>query len=138
MILQPCPTTGRAPMSRYSRFLDFYRIEAQCCDTHVIHTTLVNDRSQIDVRRVKQTRRWDDVGRIGFGLFGEIWLQRSDGEERAIKKLAKYKLAEFGIDYKKELDALIKFNNPRVPISFIVTLILLPRPDLLMKRRQIP
>ena len=74
----------------------------------------MNDRSQNNARRVKQARRWDDVGRIGFGLFGEVWLQRSDGEDRAVKKLAKSKLEDFGIDYKKELDALIKFNNPRV------------------------
>ena len=87
----------------------------------MIHTTTVNDRACKQVQKVKVERRWDNVVRIGHGAFGEVWLQRSGREERAIKKLPKYRMEDSGIDYRRELDALAKFNNPRVRKSPLVS-----------------
>lgn len=101
-------------MSGFSELLDFFRIEAQCCESHVIHTTTVKDRTRNDARSVRIQRRWDNVTRIGHGAFGEVWLQKSEGDERAVKKLSKYGMEHSGIDYRRELEALTKFNNPRV------------------------
>ena len=94
-------------MPPYSDLLDFYK----CSESHVIHTSYVNDRSQ-SVQRVKVEQRWDNVKHIGHGAFGEVWLQKGEkGAERAVKQLSKYRMEDLGIDYGRELDALAKFNT---------------------------
>ena len=94
-------------MPPYSDLQDFYKLQAECSESHVIHMLYVKDRSQ-SVPRVKVEQRWDNV-------FGEVWLQKGEkGAERAVKPLSKYRMEDLGIDYERELDALAKFNTPRV------------------------
>lgn len=101
-------------MPPYSDLQDFYKLQAECSESHVIHMLYVKDRSQ-SVQRVKVEQRWDNVKRIGYGAFGEVWLQKGEkGAERAVKQLSKYRMEDLGIDYERELDALAKFNTPRV------------------------
>lgn len=98
----------------HSDLLDFYKLQADCSENHVIHTSYVKDRAK-SVQRVRVEQRWDNVKRIGHGTFGEVWLQKGDkGAERAVKKISKYRMEDLDIDYKRELDALAKFNTPRV------------------------
>ena len=97
-----------------SDLLDFFRLPAECWESHVIHGSNSKDRKR-SVERIKKEDRWDNVKRIGHGSYGEVWLQRTKfGAERAVKKLAKFRMEESGIDYKRELYALAKFNNLRV------------------------
>ena len=115
-------------MPPYSDLLDFYKLQAECSESHVIHTSYVKDRSQ-SVQRVKVEQRWDNVKRIGHGAFGEVWLQKGEkGAERAVEQLSKYRMEDLEIDYERELDALAKFNTPRVssrshnlPLTFPAT-----------------
>ena len=92
---------------------EIYRLQADCFEHHVIHTSYHSDRAR-NVRKVKIERRWDNTTRIGHGSFGEVWLQKSQGDERAVKKLSKYRMEDLGIDYRKELDAMACFSRPRV------------------------
>ena len=83
----------------YSDLLDFYKLQAECSESHVIHTSYVKDRSQ-SIQRVKVEQRWDNVKRIGHGAFGEVWLQKGEkGAERTVKQLSKYRMGDLGIDY---------------------------------------
>ncbi len=99
---------------------EIYRLQAECFDNHVIHTSYQSDRAR-NVRKVKIERRWNDTTRIGHGSFGEVWLQTSDGDERAVKKLSKFRMEDLGIDYRRELDAMAWFSRPRVkePLSHL-------------------
>lgn len=66
------------------------------------------------MRKVKVERRWDNTKQIGHGSFGEVWLQKSEGDERAVKKLYQFRLKNLGVDYLRELDAMACLSRPRV------------------------
>ena len=102
-------------MPAHSNLRDIYRLQAECFENHVIHISYQSDRAR-NVRKVKIERRWDNTVRIGHGSWSEVWLQKSNGEDRAVKKLSKHKMEDLGIDYRRELDAMASLSRPRVHI----------------------
>lgn len=99
-------------MSTYSYLIDSFRLEAQCAHDHVVHTTTRRDRASNHKIRVDQ--RWDNVEQIGHGAMGQVVLQTLGEKKRAVKKIYKQQVEYYGIDYKRELDALATFSSPLV------------------------
>jgi len=59
---------------------------------------------------VKTEKRWTKERDLGFGGFGEVWLEKNQlGDTRAVKDVKKKRSA--GVDYYKELLAMAKLSK---------------------------
>lgn len=84
-----------------------------------------NEGSRFQQRgTVQQTElRWRRCEDIGVGSFGEV--HREEAEEcgqvksRAVKVLQRRRLVHMGVDYKKELDAMIELSQPSFVHRFV-------------------
>ncbi|KAK2760894.1 hypothetical protein FQN54_002134 [Arachnomyces sp. PD_36] len=94
--------------------VDHFKQEVEFEEGCTIHVEYRSDRSR-GVRREKVLKRWYREQRIGFGAFGDIWLEEQrDGDEvkkRAVKIIDKDKMKYLQVDYKKELLALAKLSK---------------------------
>ena len=90
--------------------LDRHKLNSQCHENHVIHISYVSDPSR-GRSKVKVEETWTQIKEIGRGIFGDVWLQKNDTRSRAVKILRKRGLARHKIDYRRELEALAKFED---------------------------
>jgi len=59
---------------------------------------------------VKTEKRWTKQKDLGFGGFGEVWLEKNQfGGTRAVKGVKKNRSAD--VDYDKELLAMAKLSK---------------------------
>lgn len=91
-----------------SDLIDHFRLDAQHqgdCTLEIIRTAQPHGR-----RIIQSEKRWIKQGELGYGTFGEVWLEKNQkGEARAIKAIKKRKNP--GIDYYKELLAMAKLSK---------------------------
>lgn len=60
--------------------------------------------------------RWGKDKELGVGSFGEVWRERElGGELRAVKTITKFILKSCKIDYKRELQVLVKVKDVPYP-----------------------
>jgi serine/threonine protein kinase len=99
-------------MSTNLDLLEHYALNAEELDGPVIHKCFVSDPPR-GLRKVEVKEIWDNVRIVGHGSFGEVWLQkRRDFEaKRAVKVLRRYQMQYSNVDYKRELEALAKFDK---------------------------
>lgn len=75
-------------------------------------------------RKVKKEQRWVRERTIGTGGGGTVWLEKLTAEDegdvrlRAVKEIKKEPQQFKRVDYSRELEAMAKFSNPRVPDPF--------------------
>lgn len=68
---------------------------------------------------MRTEKRWTKESELGYGTFGEVWLEKNQkGEARAVKGVKKRK--DTGIDYYKELLAMAKLSKVRFLWHFVV------------------
>ena len=118
-------------MTSNSDLLDHYKLDAAQFDGCVVHTSYVSDRA-LNLRKVKVEKKWANVKLIGQGTFGEVWLQKevNSEKERAVKVLRKHQMERQAIEYKRELEALAKFDKSQVGkpfLSFLPSITRLPQ-----------
>lgn len=66
---------------------------------------------------MRTEKRWTKESELGYGTFGEVWLEKNQiGEARAVKGVKKRKNTQ--IDYYKELLAMAKLSKVRLPRHF--------------------
>jgi len=91
-----------------SDLVDHFRLDAQVqadCTLEIIR--MVHPRGR---RTIRSEKRWIKQNELGYGTFGEVWLEKNQkGETRAIKGVRKRK--NTGIDYYKELLAMAKLSK---------------------------
>lgn len=63
-------------------------------------------------RRVPKTKIWNVERLLGKGSFGEVRLEVSGPEQRAVKKIWATG-STFKVDYERELKALLEFSKPK-------------------------
>jgi hypothetical protein len=73
--------------------------------------------SALERRRVRKEERWRQVGRLGRGSFGGVWMEQciqgdSEGKLRAVKKVRKLESK----NYYRELEAIALFSHIKVSI----------------------
>ncbi|KAJ8058627.1 hypothetical protein OCU04_012803 [Sclerotinia nivalis] len=92
--------------------LNDWKLQTSFDGPHFIHTSYQADWEN-GRRRKEIVEEWQNEGTLGRGGFGKVSLQgevNGDGK-RAVKELEKYKMRRDGVDYKKELVALIQFSR---------------------------
>jgi hypothetical protein len=96
--------------------LDDYKLDTTFNRTYVTHKT--DGRSESE-------QRWSFGRQIGFGTFGNVFLQEETlsklasskkPELRAVKEISKFKIEKYEIEYMRELEALMKFHKSRYDI----------------------
>jgi hypothetical protein len=94
-----------------SDLVDHFRLETQL---HPDFTLEIVPAVPPRGRRIVRTeKRWTKESELGYGTFGEVWLEKSQkGEARAVKGVKKRK--NTGIDYYKELLAMAKLSKVRL------------------------
>ena len=102
-------------MASNSDLLEHYKLDADQLDGSVIHHSFISDRAR-GLRKARIQERWDNIEMVGQGSFGDVWLQRRAGSttQRAVKVLRKMSLQFQSIEYKRELEALAKFDKSEV------------------------
>src|SRR6266498_3551497 len=96
--------------------LDHLKIETIFQPDHVCSPGYFSDPRR-GIRKAKIERRWYRKKPLGFGRFGEVWLEEegSDASQtRAVKIIKKAQMLRDGIDYMRELKALAHFSKPKV------------------------
>ena len=66
------------------------------------------------MQTMKVEKKWENIKTIGWGSFGEVLLQQSQNEERAVKVLRKKQMEKEKMDYKRELEALAALDKSNV------------------------
>ncbi|KAF7856295.1 hypothetical protein EAF04_009823 [Stromatinia cepivora] len=92
--------------------LNDWKLQTSFDGPNFIHTSYQADWEN-GRRRKEIVEEWQNEGTLGHGGFGKVSLQgevNGDGK-RAVKELKKYKMRRDGVDYKKELVALIQFSR---------------------------
>lgn len=83
--------------------------------THIFHAP----GCSANERRVRREEQWVRQGFLGQGAFGTVFKERCNLGEgrgfkvRAVKEIRK-SIADEEMDYTRELEAVMKFSNPRV------------------------
>ncbi|KAK2761291.1 hypothetical protein FQN54_001813 [Arachnomyces sp. PD_36] len=97
--------------------LEHFRQDVVVTSECAIHIEYRSDQAR-GIRKEKVEKRWDRKQRIGFGSYGEVWLEvnsekESEVEKRAVKVIDKGRLESLKVDFRKELLALAKFSKPQ-------------------------
>src|SRR6266487_2764916 len=92
-----------------SDLIDHFKLETQFCHGYTLEITrtLPRDGSrQVVIVEKKWTKQRD----LGYGAFGEVWLEKNQlGETRAVKAVKKNRYTD--VDYYKELLAMAKLSK---------------------------
>lgn len=99
--------------------LENFKIETQFGDGYVVHTTY---KWEFSTRGRGQSSKWEEVGLIGSGAFGSVWLEKEQkgGLLRAVKRLPRASLIKTG--FSQELLALITVGDASAPRMFLLVL----------------
>ena len=106
-------------MADDSEFIDFFKLDVHFDAAHpdtTIETTYTSNRRR-GVRQEQVKTRWKRIKPIGHGMFGEVWLEHSEGKSldvRAVKRISKgggTNMSLMTIDYRRELHALGKLSK---------------------------
>lgn len=97
------------------------RVEFHADSTHRFSFESSKHPSRI-VRRKERRDVWKREEHLGRGSFGEVWSYRclrclpngKTPELQAVKMVSKPRMADCGINYYKELEAIAKFSQPKV------------------------
>ena len=100
-------------LERY--LLDRYKLNATYLDRHVVHVSYVSDPNR-SRSKLKVEEKWNEIREIGHGSFGDVWLQTHETSRatRAVKVLRKNEMVRKRIDFRRELEALAKFEDKSV------------------------
>ncbi|KAI9768503.1 MAG: hypothetical protein M1840_004913 [Geoglossum simile] len=87
---------------------------------HIYHVAGTNPRQ----RKIRKVECWERLRNLGSGSFGTVWLEKlitDSGEEkhRATKELRKGNQQSVGIDYGRELEAIVKLSHEKVITCFV-------------------
>jgi hypothetical protein len=74
-------------------------------------------------RRVQWEQHWARKKYLGRGAYGSVWLEECvtgvrDIQVRAVKQILKDRQQSQQIAYHRELEAIMKFSNPKVSLLF--------------------
>jgi hypothetical protein len=92
-----------------SDLVDHFKLETQICQHYTLEMTrtLNRDRGR---RAAKTEKKWTKRRDLGYGAFGEVWLEENQfGETRAVKGVKKNR--NIGVDYYKELLAMANLSK---------------------------
>jgi hypothetical protein len=98
-----------ASAAPYDPLLEYFKLETQVCQGYNVETEY--HKQDGTNRRTKVVeKRWSRQEGLGFGAFGEVWLERDqDGMPRALKEVQKRRYPQ--IDYHKELLAMAQLSR---------------------------
>ncbi|KAF2635382.1 kinase-like protein [Massarina eburnea CBS 473.64] len=80
-----------------------------------------------DLRRITRTQEWKRVGEIqGEGAYGMVWKEKLVGVKgnenyRAVKMIHKH-IGNVSVDFRRELEAIAKFSQPKFKYHFVESL----------------
>jgi hypothetical protein len=92
-----------------SDLIDHFKLETEFRQDCTIEITRIfqHDYGQ---RMIKAEKKWTKKQDLGYGTFGDVWLERSDsGGTRAVKSVKKNR--NTSVDYHKELLAMAKLSK---------------------------
>jgi hypothetical protein len=94
------------------------RLETEIFTNYIKHVFYVSGWSARE-RHVRKEERWVRDQFLGQGAYGVVYRERCDQDEnniklRAVKQIRKFAVPGKELDYTRELEAIIKFSNPRV------------------------
>lgn len=97
------------------------KIETEILGTETKHVFYAPGNSAQE-RQVRKQERWVRDKYLGQGAFGTVHRERCEEGERknmvrAVKQIQKRLAADEELDYNRELEAILKFSNPRVIID---------------------
>ncbi|KAH9890226.1 protein kinase-like domain-containing protein [Xylariomycetidae sp. FL2044] len=85
---------------------------------HVFYSTGHTARDRL----VRRTERWSRDGPsafLGQGAYGTVYRECCGRKLRAVKEVKKYIVVGEELDYTRELEAIVKFSNPRYAYCFV-------------------
>ena len=93
--------------------IGYHKLDTEFLTGHVRHTTY-HPEAPRSKRRVIVVKNWYRGREIGRGSFGTVFLEKSDnGEDRAVKDIAKNRNSKIIIDYRRELMAMAILTKVR-------------------------
>lgn len=100
------------------------KIETEVSDTFTKHV-FYSPGSSAEERQIRKVEKWVRDAFLGQGGFGTVYRERCEEGERqnmvrAVKEIKKQILAGEELDYTRELEAIVKFSNPRVGCSCLI------------------
>ncbi|KAM7213475.1 kinase-like domain containing protein [Rhypophila decipiens] len=112
-----------APSRLTSDLVRDSKIETEVLETwtkHVFYTP----GSSAKERQVRKEEKWVRDAYLGQGAFGTVHRERCEEGERkdtvrAVKEIKKRVMAGEELDYNRELEAIVKFSNPRYSHCFV-------------------
>ena len=101
-----------------SDLLDQFKLEAEVLPTYTSHISYRTNRAR-GMRKERVEKRWYRDKVLGYGAFGEVYLEvyrqgDSIADTRAVKKIDKAKMRSWEVEYERELLALAKFSKAQV------------------------
>ncbi|KAK3361781.1 kinase-like domain-containing protein [Lasiosphaeria ovina] len=89
------------------------------CTKHVFYDSGPSAKE----RRVRREERWLRAAFLGQGAYGTVYLERFDHQQvkrlRAVKEVKKCVVPGEELDYIRELEAIVKFSNPKYAHCFV-------------------
>jgi hypothetical protein len=104
------------------------KLPTKFLDGHIQHTRYEQGLTARN-RRIEVHEVWSIGPKLGRGSYGAVRLERlrqpgniadASAQVRAVKVITKPTRNEKGWDYMKELEAVVKFSNPRVRYPSII------------------
>ena len=93
--------------------IGYHKLDTEFFTGHVRHTTCHSEAAR-SKRRVTVVKNWYRGREIGRGSFGTVFLEKSEnGEDRAVKDIAKNRNSKIVIDYRRELMAMARLAKVR-------------------------
>lgn len=106
-------------MSQMSDLVKDAKLPTKLDPEYTTHTFL--ESTSVSGRRGRRREReevWKRKRHLGIGIFGTVWLEEcvSDGNKlRVIKEVRKIAPDSKPMDYNRELEAIAKFSQQKVP-----------------------
>lgn len=92
---------------------DSYKLQTTFHDENTVSHTGPELGHAVDIPPMALKRTWTREKELGIGSFGEVWREKEDesGELRAVKLIPKAILKAKKINYRDELEALVKVKD---------------------------
>ncbi|KAK4211316.1 kinase-like domain-containing protein [Rhypophila decipiens] len=112
-----------APSRLTSDLVRGSKIETEVLETSTKHV-FYTPGSSAKERQVRKEEKWVRDAYLGQGAFGTVHRERCEEGERkdtvrAVKEIKKRVMAGEELDYNRELEAIVKFSNPRYSHCFV-------------------
>ncbi|KAK5988212.1 Serine/threonine-protein kinase RAD53 [Cladobotryum mycophilum] len=110
------------PENRFSDLVRDSKIETEVHDACIQHTFYESGLSARK-RLIRREERWARESCLGQGAYGRVYLERcvhgTEQKLRAVKEVKKFVVPGQDLEYLRELEAIIKFSNPRYAHCFV-------------------